>query len=617
MLHPRPRTVWSRWIEGFEALRLERTFSKPDILEFYLNQVPYKANRRGIVQAANYYFDRDISTLSAKEMLALAVLVRSPQWFDPRTRPGRLERAVNDLADRLGLAAQQRERIASSELQLQGNRLAGDLSHFLRQVDARQSARDFNDGMIHTTIDLDLQQTVQRLLDARLDKLRGRQAHNAAALVVDHRDNEILAWTIGYAGREDRPFNRIDAVLARRQPGSALKPLLYSLALEQGWTAATMLDDSPLEESVGPGMHVYHNYSRDHYGPIALREALGNSLNIPAVLAIQQVGPENFLAFLHRLGVSSLSGHPNVYGDGLALGNGELSLYELVQAYSVLARMGSFKALSCLAGEAPENRENQVFDADLASLIADILSDPGAREKEFGRDSILNFPEQTAVKTGTSSDYRDALAIGYNDRYTVGVWIGNLDYTPMNEITGSSGPGLVLRAIFNELNRGREVRPLYFSDRLVKQRVCIADGLPADGDCEARDEWFLPGTRPTGAVGKEPVVRIRKPGPGLLLAMDPRIPDEAEYFEFALNRGEDVAAVTWYINARPVATTAQPTWQWKLGKGGVPRPRRSHPAGWCRAGDDRGGAVPSQLVFIRKRPFSAVAVSIFGLACAA
>jgi penicillin-binding protein 1C len=157
-------------------------------------------------------------------------------------------------------------------------------------------------------------------------------------------------------------------------------------------------------------MYTYHNYSRSHYGNISVREALGNSLNIPAIRTIQFVGPEKFLSFLRELGVESLSQHPNVYGDGLALGNGELTLFELVEAYTVLARMGDHKPLTALQGEHRQRNNRRIFSADIASLVADILSDPAAREKEFGWNSILNFPHQTAVKTGTSSDYRDAWA---------------------------------------------------------------------------------------------------------------------------------------------------------------------------------------------------------------
>ncbi|MDG9666523.1 transglycosylase domain-containing protein [Hahella sp. CR1] len=566
MLHPRPRTPWSRWIEGFEAADLEAQFSKVEILEFYLNQVPYSARRRGVIQAAQYYFGRDLSTLNYKEMLALAVLVRSPRWLDPQRQLRNLNRAIDNLLDRLELDDDERAAIAAQTLELQKSDIHYDLSHFIRFAENRLNAQNLENGAVYTTIDTELQTKIQQTLDNRLDNLASYRVQNGAVLVIDHESNEILSWVVGYAGRDDKPFNRIDAITTPRQPGSTLKPLLYASAIRKGWTAATMLDDSPLQESVGLGMHTYHNYSRGYYGRISLREALGNSLNIPAVLAIQYVGPGEFLNFLHDLGVDSLSGHPNVYGDGLALGNGEMTLFELVQAYSVLARMGDFRPLSFTEG-GRGYQGHRVLSEDISSLVADIMSDPAAREKEFGWDSVLNFPHQTAVKTGTSSDYRDAWSVGFNDKYTVGVWMGNLDYAEMNKVTGSMGPAYVLRSVFNELNKNREVKPLYLSNNLQKLSVCISTGELADNGCESRDEWFLPGTTP-GDINKDTgEVRIRKPSKGLLMAMDPRIPDESEYFEFALTEADNIASVKWFINGQLIATTDKPTYNWKLSKG--------------------------------------------------
>lgn len=566
MIHPRPRTFWSRWIEGFEAMSLEQKFSKLEILEYYINQVPYKARRRGVVQAARLYFDRDISTLNKKEMLVLSVLMRSPLWLDPEKQKENLDLAIHDLASRLGLAEESIKLLSKQNITLNKFHNNPDVSHFIHHAEAVKN-KYIASGVVNTTIDMELQLITQKILDSRLDRLSHSNAENGAVLIVNHETNEIISWVVGYAGLDGKKYNKINAVTVKRQPGSALKPLLYANAIRDGWTAATMLDDSPLEESVGLGMHTYHNYSRDHYGLISLRESLGNSLNIPAVKAIQFVGAVNFLKFLQDLGIKSLSGHPNVYGDGLALGNGELTLYELVQAYTVMARMGDFKPLSFIEGEYLNNGSYRVISEDITSLVADIMSDPSAREKEFGLDSVLNFPYQTAIKTGTSSDYRDAWAVGFNDNYTVGVWIGNLDYSEMNEVTGSSGPALALRSIFNELNKYRDVSPIYFSKNLGKQRVCIETGLLEEDDCRSRDEWFISGTSPSGRVKLATELRIRKPSNGLMLAMDPRIPDEYEYFEFALSKVQGIKNVRWFINDKLIATTDGPKYNWKVSKG--------------------------------------------------
>ena len=257
---------------------------------------------------------------------------------------------------------------------------------------------------------------------------------------------------VGGGGDQAGPRTHIDAVRAPRQPGSAMKPLLYGLALDSGWTAATVIDDSPLAADVGPGLHAYQNYSRRFYGPIGLRDALGNSLNIPALKALHFVGSTAYLGFLRELGFTSLNDHPDVYGDGLALGNGAVSLYELVQAYAALANGGQYRPLTVLAepGRQSLGRQTsgrQVLSAEGASLIANILSDRDARTLEFGRASVLNFQAPTAVKTGTSSDFRDAWAVGFDARHTVGVWMGNLDQTPSQGVTGSTGPAILLLAM--------------------------------------------------------------------------------------------------------------------------------------------------------------------------
>ncbi|NCC95063.1 MAG: penicillin-binding protein, partial [Opitutae bacterium] len=223
MLHQRPRTFWSRWLEGFEAILLERRFSKLDIFEFYLNQVPYRARRRGVVQAAHAYFDRDLSTLNEKELLALAVLVRSPHWLDPKGREANLDRSIANLLGRFGLADRDRQRVARQKLNLRLSGTTHDLSHFVVHAESQSGGGMAARGRIHTTIDLEVQDSAQRILDSRLEFLAKRQVHNGAVLIADHTTNEIIAWVVGFADRPDKPFNRIDAVTVRRQPGSALK----------------------------------------------------------------------------------------------------------------------------------------------------------------------------------------------------------------------------------------------------------------------------------------------------------------------------------------------------------------------------------------------------------
>ncbi|MCI0526147.1 MAG: hypothetical protein L0Y56_01655, partial [Nitrospira sp.] len=465
-------------------------------------------------------------------------------------------------------------------------------------------------GQLHTNLDASLQKHAQQILGSRLEDLRYKQVTNGAILVVDHHSDEVLAWVNGSGVSADVKGSQIDAVITPRQPGSTLKPFLYAMALEKGWTAATLVEDSPLTQPVGLGLHILHNYSRQYYGSLRLREALGNSLNIPAIRTIEFVGKRKFLERLHSLGFHSLSQSQNHYGEGLALGNGEVTLFELVQAYATLARYGVFRPLVMLTDPIiPTESSRRVYSEEVSSLTADILSDPQARELEFGSGGLLRFPAQTAVKTGTSTDYRDAWAIGFSHRYTIGVWMGNLNRQSMNQVSGSIGPALILRAIFAELNRHEESQPLYRSPRLASIKICRISGQLASPNCPTLLEWFELQTAPVqlcplhqtlsqetkGEAGDDhnfghliistrsqaepknektgrsydqtPMevteddnyksLHLLQPPPGLQLALDPRIPDELEAFPFLLPEGFGIVKVDWIVDGHMIGSTSK------------------------------------------------------------
>ena len=574
MMTQRPRTLWSRWLEGIEAAHLEKKSSKANILEFYLNQVPYAENRRGVVQAAQYYFNRDLDTLSRKEMIALAVLVRAPSYLDLYNNPETIVPSLKHLSERLKLSGLLTEeeylQIMNEDFQLAKPKLPVYAGHFINYVSSN-IPRDFiqHSYKLHTTLDSSIQNFVQELLDQRLNSLKDMHVMNGAALVVDHTNNEIIAWVNGGKGDTNIHGALIDAVTSLRQPGSSLKPFLYAMALEYGWTPATLLNDSPLVKPVGHGLHAYQNYSRLFYGPVSLREALGNSLNIPAIRTIQFVGVGNYLSCLRQLGFENLVQHPDYYGEGLALGNGEVKLFELVQAYTVLARQGVFSPLRLLQDRHLPYESRRIFSEEVASLIANILSDPAARNLEFGSGSLLSFPVQTAVKTGTSSDYRDAWAVGFNCHYTAGVWMGNLDGSSMNGVTGSTGPAMILRSIFAELNKFEETRPLYVSPKLIKKEICDPTIKVCDGDCLHRTEWFIAGTEPEteGHECMEDVMKFVRPTNGLQMAMDPRIPDDQEAFEFFIAGIRTHDIVEWEIDTNPSKKTRGGSYLWPLKRG--------------------------------------------------
>jgi penicillin-binding protein 1C len=570
MIHKRPRTMWAKWLEGWEARELESKFDKATILEFYLNQVPYAAQRRGVQQAATFYFDRDVATLNEREMLALAVLVRAPSHFDLKKSTSRLNGRLNLLlerADKGGLITD-KHAVETSTLVLKKPKTLLNVSHFASHV-YRNAGRQ--QQQIKTTLDSDFQRIAQSLLDQRLSKLKNRQVENAGMIVVDHQTDETLVWAIGET--KHKQGGSYDSILTKRQPGSTLKPFVYALAMEQGWTAATIIDDSPLKEGVGQGVHAYRNYSNRHYGKLPLRNALGNSLNIPAIKAAQFVGVEPLISTLNKLGIKDLHRRSVDYGHGIALGNGEVSLHSLVGAYAVLARQGVYRPIKSTFSQS-QTLNRRVFTPEVSSIIGNILSDPSARSLEFGYGGTLSLPVQTAVKTGTSNDYRDAWVVGYNHRYVVGIWMGNLDNQAMDRVTGSSGPALVLRSMFAELNRNTKTQPLSLSRKLVAHNVCIDSDQESSSNCQTRSEWFRPEKLANeGSTGLETKTeskigyRLAHPIDQMLVARDPRIPDQLETLEFKLNEGKGVQRVEWYLNDKMVATTESDKYNWPLETG--------------------------------------------------
>ncbi len=560
MVHPRPRNIWSKYIEGFEAVALEQKYNKAQILEFYLNQLPYASHRRGIAQAALYYFGRDLGTLTEREMLSLVVLARAPSAYDLYRHPDKTEKAINRLAEKVS-SGDQYQRILTQKINPQPPQDLTEARHFSRYV--RTLPEMNSHDRVITTLDAGVQAMAQGILDQRVKSLSGRKVRNGAALVIDHTTDEVLAWVVAGAGQDDVDGHDIDAVTVPRQPGSSLKPFLYARALDKGWNAATFLDDSPLSEAVGTGLHRFRNYNRGYYGMVSVREALGNSLNIPALLAIRYVGVADYMTVLQQLGFYSLDRASDVYDEGLALGNGEVTLLELAQAYAALAHGGIKHSLRFVVNSSAPLSKTPVYSDEAASVIGNILSDPWARRLEFGSGGSLNMPVQTAVKTGTSTDYRDAWVAGYNDRYVVAIWMGNLDRTAMDGVTGSVGPAMALRSIFAKLNEGRDTKRLHLSPKLVRADVCIRPGA----DCAKRSEWLRAGDVVADETQAKRPLEMVRPTEGLQLAYDPRVPADHQKFRFEIGGLDEGAEIEWFLNDNFLGQSSAPTFLWSVERG--------------------------------------------------
>ncbi len=564
LLHPRPRNIWSKWIETLEALELDARVNKSTIFEFYLNQVPYTANRKGVVQASRYYFNRSPDSLNEKEMLALAVLVRAPSKFDLYKKPDGIETPINELAKKLNV------KLTPQKFELLKPDMVADAQGFVEYIKRDENVGPYiSRGRVRTTLDSDIQNKTYKLLKARLNALKAKNVTNAAALVVDHTNGEIIAWAVVGQGCEESNFEasgcKINMVLSPRQPGSALKPFLYTEVMDKGWTAATIIDDSPYSEAVGRGLHNFRNYSSIYYGDVTLRQALGNSLNIPALKTINYVGAEEYLKKLHKLGFKSLDKQADFYDEGLALGNGEVSLFELVRAYAALANRGKYIELKSVL-EQNINEGAQIYSEEAASITGNILSDPWARLWEFGgANSVMNFPVQTAIKTGTSNDHRDAWAVAYNYKYVVGVWMGNINREATKGLTGSTGPALAVRGIMKELNHNRETAALFLSPKLTTQDICIND---RNAECVKRTEYFKAGTGPDIIKkAKAEIFSIVRPTNGLEMAVDPRVPADRQYFEFAVSGLKAGQEVEFILDGVSIYKGTANKFMWKLQRG--------------------------------------------------
>ncbi len=552
MIFPRPRTYLSKLLEGLDAARFERRYSKADILEFYLNQVPYASNRRGVLQASKYYFSKTPDRLSLREMTALTVLVRAPSSYDPYRYPERLDALVSRQLQKFKesgvISDREYEKASKERLRLSSPSLRVSAEKFLAYV---KSVVPLDGRARKTTLDVFLQAKVGRLARSRLKDMKRRGVNDVAVLVLERRTGNVLAW-VGES--LDGGTADFDPVTVLRQPASAQKPLLYALALSEGLTAATKIRDAPFSAVVGKGVHRFHNYSNVYYGDVTLRQALGNSLNIPALKVIGFVGVSEYLDFLKRLGFSHLDKDAQYYREGLALGNAEVTLLELTRAYLMLANAGVLKDVR-VAEAQPETQSVRVLPESVATLIGDILSDPQARRLEFGGDSILNFPVQTAVKTGTSTGYRDAWAMGYSSEFVVGVWMGNLTYRPTDEVTGALGPALLLRSVFGALNENADTAPLYLSPKLERRRTDNGTELFATDVPEAR--------MPRGKEG----VYLSKPEDGIFLALDPRVPTEFQKYRFELEGMPDGAEITWVVDSKEVGKSKEADFFWPLERG--------------------------------------------------
>lgn len=494
-LHPDHRDYLYKIIEALYALKLETRLNKPQILEAYLNSVYFGEQAYGIQAAASTFFDKNASELSQAESAFLVGLIQSPTTYDPfknfKAAKSRQERVIAALP----LTDDQKKELMSEPIKLTSGQISIQAPHFVMWVSDRLKTGGPTE--VRTTLDLGLQQEVEQIVKSNLEKLKDKNVSSAAVVVLDAKTGDVLAM-VGSADYFDTEHDgAVNVTISNRQPGSALKPFTYALALKQGATAASTVADVETQFFTQEGNpYIPRNYDYGYHGLVRYREALANSYNIPAVKVLEKVGVENLLEFLKKAGLTTLTGTPEHYGLALTLGDAEVKLIELAQAYGMLARGGVTLPIRTFLDDPLENG-TRILDNKIAWLITDILSDNNARLPEFGESSSLEFDFPVAAKTGTTRNSRDNWTFGYTPERVVGVWVGNADNTPMRDTSGVTGAGPIFHdtmlAAMNNLPKVDFERP----NGLVQREICTLSGkLPTPYCPYKMKEWFIAGTEP-------------------------------------------------------------------------------------------------------------------------
>lgn len=545
------RTIAQKWDQIQAARDLEQHWTKEQVLEAYLNLISYRGELQGIHAASQGLFGKEPSGLIDAESLLLAALIRSPN-------------ASPDIVAKRAciLAASYTPNTACPNMTaLAKGRLTGPFAIRQSIASAPQVAhRLLTDGRtrVTTTLDGKLQRFATETLQHQLMQLGKQNVHDGALLVVDNKSGDILAYVANTGSTGSA--RHVDGILAKRQAGSTLKPFLYEMAIEQEiLTAASLLDDSPLNISTQTGLYVPHNYDNDYKGPVSVRTSLSSSLNIPAVRTLMLVGLEPFAQRLKQLGIENLN-DGDYYGYALALGGVDVNLAELVNAFRTLANSGTWSPVRLTPGEKSKKSRRSVMKPDAVFIISNILSDRSARSITFGFENPLSTSFWTAVKTGTSKDMRDNWCIGYSGRYTVGVWVGNFSGEPMWNVSGISGAAPAWVEVMKYLHRSTPSTAPKPTPNVIARTVTIRTATESE-----RTEWFLNGTETEEVTitASHAKARIIYPSDGTIIALDPDIPAEnhAIFFEATKDHEFD-----WYLNEEKIADAAHYV-RWKPERG--------------------------------------------------
>jgi len=515
------------------AWAIEDRWSKDQILEAYLNLASFRGESQGVGAASRALFGEAPDMLDRDQSLLLAALLPSPQ-ADPGTVARRACR-IGRLPDCTMMLAEAEAMTAPAQSTANDPDLAPHLA-------ARLLTRPGQ--TVATTLDARVQTIAAMALRHQLLGLGAERARDGAVVVVDNRTGDVLAYIGGIGGNSTA--SHVDNADAPRQAGSTLKPFLYGQAIERGYlTAASILDDSPVQLDTASGLYVPKDYDHDYRGPVSVRTALAGSLNVPAVRALLVDGVEDFRDRLWDMGYRGLTEDGDFYGYSLALGSAEVTLLQQAAAYRALSDDGRYLPLR-LRLDDPIGQRRPVMAPAAAWIVGDILADADARAVTFGLDSALRLPFWAAAKTGTSKAMRDNWCIGFTDRFTVAVWVGNAEGDSMTRVSGTSGAAPVWREVMLALNRDRPGQAPPRLPGVETRTVRFAGNVEPE-----RAEHFLAGTSQTMLDQTPPAARrphIVSPVSGAVYALDPDIPSGRQRIRFAAIGS--IAGGRWRLDAR-------------------------------------------------------------------
>ena len=522
------RTLRRKLREMVLAWQLTRAYSKDEILALYLNQIYYGGMAYGIEAAAQTYFGKPASDLLLPECALLAGLPQTPGIYNPFTNPDlalQRQHVVLGLMEKNGfITPVQRVEAENAPLSFNPAPYPIEAPHFIWMIKDQldelflSGALDANNSLvIRTTLDLNMQQLSEQIVKRRIAAFKplagetSRNVNNAALIVIHPQNGEMLALVGSVDYFDASIYGALNMTTARRQPGSAFKPFIYAAALDPArgtpWTAATSILDVSTTFTTKDGQpYTPVNYDGHEHGFVSVREALASSLNVPAVLTLQNAGIEEVIALANKLGIRSLD-EPQRYDLSLALGGGEMSLLELSRAFAALANQGRYTgailileihdADGKLLYEAEKPAAIQIIDPRVAWLISDILSDDRARATGFGINSVLKIDRTAAVKTGTTTNFHDNWTIGYTPDLLAGVWVGNSNYQAMHNVTGLTGAAPIWAEVMRSILQGRPDKTFTQPDGLTQIQVCDLSGLLPTEICpHTKTEWFIDGTQP-------------------------------------------------------------------------------------------------------------------------